>query len=99
MPSPEGTVAALSSASSTVFSIGIVFLGYWGVHQSTAWTLSDTLVTAFALAGFALLGAVPWMVTTPVEVRHEDRYVRIARRLFLAGVASIWCAVAISVIA
>ncbi len=30
MKFPAGSVQALSSAASTVFSIGIVFLGYWG---------------------------------------------------------------------
>ncbi|WP_165847930.1 hypothetical protein [Paraburkholderia lacunae] len=28
MPSPTGSVPALSSAAATIFSIGIVFLGY-----------------------------------------------------------------------
>jgi hypothetical protein len=53
MPSPTGSVVALSSAASTVFSIGIVFLGYWGVHESSRWAVSHVFVVGFALAGFA----------------------------------------------
>ncbi len=98
MPSPTGSVVALSSAASTVFSIGIIFLGYWGVHESTRWSIADVFVAGFALLGFACLGLVPWMATSPVEPETSDVKVRIARRLFLSGVTAIWFAVTLSII-
>ncbi|NPT44153.1 hypothetical protein GNZ12_32020 [Paraburkholderia sp. 1N] len=99
MPSPTGSVPALSSAAATIFSIGIVFLGYWGVHESAKWRLSEVTVVVFALVGFACLGLVPWMATRPVATETSDAGIRVARRLFLAGVAAIWLAVALSVVA
>ncbi|MBB5444522.1 MULTISPECIES: hypothetical protein [unclassified Paraburkholderia] len=98
MPAPTGSVPALSAASATVFSIGIVFLGYWGMYEPTAWHKADVVVFVLALAGFACLGLVPWMATSPVEPENSDSRVRIARHLFLAGVTAIWFAVAVSVI-
>jgi hypothetical protein len=99
MPSPTGSVVALSSASSTMFSIGIVFLGYWGIHEPTPWSRVDILIALFALTGFACLGLVPWMATSPVEPESSDARIRIARRLFIAGASAIWLAVATSVLA
>src|ERR1700761_6277835 len=98
MPSPTGSVPALSGASATIFSIGIVFLGYWGMYEETKWHVSDVLVFVFALLGFAFLGLVPWVATAPVEPDTSDSRVRIARHLFLAGVIAIWLAVTLSVI-
>ena len=98
MPSPTGSVVALSSASSTMFSIGIVFLGYWGIHEPSPWTRIDILITVLALTGFACLGFVPWMATSPVEPETSDARIRIARRLFIAGASAIWLAVAASVL-
>ena len=98
MPSPTGSVVAISSAASTVFSIGIVFLGYWGVHEGTRWTVLDMFIAAFALAGFACLGLVPWMATRSVEPDTSDAGIRVARRLFIAGVSAIWLAVAMSIV-
>jgi hypothetical protein len=98
MPSPTGSVPALSAASATIFSIGIVFLGYWGMYEPTKWTVGDIIVFVAALLGFACLGLVPWMATSPVEPETSDARIRVARRLFLAGVIAIWFAVAMSVI-
>jgi hypothetical protein len=98
MPAPIGSVPALSAASATVFSIGIVFLGYWGMYEPTAWRAADVVVFVLALAGFGCLGLVPWMATSPVEPETSDARIRVARHLFLAGVASIWLAVALSVV-
>src|SRR3954467_12741763 len=98
MPTPTGSVPALSAASATIFSIGIVFLGYWGLYEPTHWRVADIVVFVIALAGFACLGLVPWMATSPVEPETSDARIRIARRLFLTGVSAIWFAVAISVI-
>jgi hypothetical protein len=98
MPIPTGSVPALSAASATIFSIGIVFLGYWGMYEPTDWRVADIVVFVCALIGFACLGLVPWMATSPVEPDGNDVRVRIARHLFLAGVAAIWLAVSISVI-
>lgn len=98
MPSPSGSVPALSSASATIFSIGIVFLGYWGLYEPTKWRFGDVMVVVIALIGFGCLGLVPWMATSPVESETSDGRIRIARHLFLAGVLSIWLAVAASLI-
>ncbi|MFM0737410.1 hypothetical protein PQQ51_09225 [Paraburkholderia xenovorans] len=98
MRSPSGSVPALSAASATIFSIGIVFLGYWGLYDPTKWRVADIMVFIFALLGFACLGIVPWMATSPVSSEDNDSRIRIARHLFLAGVAGIWLAVALSVI-
>ncbi|GAB2899012.1 hypothetical protein GCM10027093_38890 [Paraburkholderia jirisanensis] len=98
MPSPQGSVTALSSASATVFSVGIVFLGYWGVNEASGWRPVDRVVAALALLGFALLGLVPWVATSPVEPDTSDAKVRIARRLFVFGVGSIWLAILVSVL-
>ena len=98
MPTPTGSVPALSAASATIFSIGIVFLGYWGLYEPTKWRVADIVVFVAALTGFACLGLVPWMATSPVEPENSDARVRIARHLFLTGVIAIWFAVATSVI-
>ncbi|AJZ63239.1 hypothetical protein [Paraburkholderia fungorum] len=98
MPSPTGSVPALSAASATIFSIGIVFLGYWGLYDQTKWQTSDVFVFLFAMIGFGCLGLVPWVATSPVEPETSDARIRIARHMFLAGVLSIWLGVAISVI-
>lgn len=98
MPSPSGSVPALSSASATIFSIGIVFLGYWGMYEPAPWRFADVVVVVIALIGFGCLGLVPWMATSPVETEASDARIRIARHLFLAGVLSIWLAVAVSLI-
>jgi hypothetical protein len=98
MPSPTGSVPALSAASATIFSIGIVFLGYWGLYEPTKWRPADIVVFICALAGFGCLGLVPWMATSPVEPENSDARVRVARHLFLTGVIAIWFAVAISVV-
>jgi hypothetical protein len=97
MPSPTGSVVALSSASATTFSIGIVYLGYWGIHEAVPWRFLDGVVVVLALAGFACLALVPWTATRPVEVETSDDGVRVARRLFLGGVSAIWLAVVLSV--
>jgi hypothetical protein len=91
-------VPALSAASATIFSIGIAFLGYWGMYEPTGWRVADIIVFVLALIGFGCLGLVPWMATSPVEPETSDVRIRIARHLFLAGVMAIWLAVAISVI-
>jgi hypothetical protein len=98
MPAPIGSVPALSAASATIFSIGIAFLGYWGMYEPTGWRAVDVIVFILALIGFGCLGLVPWMATSPVEPETSDVRIRIARHLFLAGVTAIWLAVAISVI-
>jgi hypothetical protein len=98
MPTPTGSVPALSAASATIFSIGIVFLGYWGLYEPTPWRAVDIVVIVFALGGFVCLGLVPWMATSPVVPENSDARVRIARHLFLVGVTGVWLAVAISVI-
>ncbi|WP_144109840.1 hypothetical protein [Paraburkholderia sp. BCC1886] len=98
MPSPTGSVAALSGAAATIFSIGIVFLGYWGLYEPTRWRVADVLVFVSAMIGFACLGFVPWIATSPAQTESDDKRVRLARHLFLAGVLAIWLAVALSVV-
>ncbi|MDQ7978322.1 hypothetical protein QYH69_13815 [Paraburkholderia sp. SARCC-3016] len=98
MPSPQGSVVAISSASATVFSIGMAFLGYWGINEPGGWTRADRLIAALALIGFACLGVVPWMATAPVEPDTPDARMRIARHLFMAGAAFIWIAIVVAVV-
>ncbi|HEY1998910.1 hypothetical protein [Paraburkholderia sp.] len=98
MHSPTGSVAALSSAAATMFSVGIIFLGYWGIHEASPWHIADVLVVALALTGFACLGLVPWVATRPVESDTSDAGMRVARRLFVAGMSGIWLAVALSLL-
>jgi hypothetical protein len=98
MPSPQGSVVAISSASATVFSIGMAFLGYWGINEPGGWTRTDRLIAAFALIGFACLGVVPWMATAPVGPDSPDAKMRIARHLFMAGAAFIWIAIVVAVV-
>jgi hypothetical protein len=97
MQFPAGSVQALSSAASTVFSIGIVFLGYWGVHEGSHWRSIDFSVAVLALAGFACLGLVPWLATTPPKHPDDESRIRVARHAFLAGVAALWLAIVVSV--
>jgi hypothetical protein len=99
MQSPAGSVQAISAAASTVFSIGIVFLGYWGVHESTQWRPPEMVVAALALFGFIFLGAVPWMATAPMRDPDDASMLRLARRSFLIGVIAMWLAVVVSLFA
>jgi hypothetical protein len=78
--------------------MGMAFLGYWGVHEPTPWHWTDRFVVFLAFASFAALGSVAWIVTTPVAEESAERVVA-ARRAFAAGVASIWLAIVIAVIA
>lgn len=98
MQSPTGSVVALSSAASTVFSIGMVFLGYWGITESTAWRLGDVVVAVLALGGFVCLGLVPWFATKPTERPDDESWLRVARRAFLIGVAAMWSAIVVSLV-
>ncbi|MFC0400338.1 hypothetical protein [Paraburkholderia rhizosphaerae] len=98
MLSPQGSVIALSSASATVFSLGIVFLGYWGITEPSGWTGIDRFIAGIALLGFAFLGLVPWMATSPVEPDASDAKIRVARRMFVAGVGFIWLAIVVAVV-
>ena len=93
MQSPTGSVVALSSASATVFSIGMVFLGYWGLHETGTWGPRDYFIVTLAMAGFACLGSVPWLATTPLKRADDEPGIRMARRMFVCGVSLMWCAV------
>jgi RsiW-degrading membrane proteinase PrsW (M82 family) len=96
MQSPTGSVVALSSAASTVFSIGMVFLAYWGLHESTKWRPIDVVVATLAIGGFVCLGSVPWFATKPSHEPDEASALRIARHAFLAGVSGVWLAIVVS---
>ncbi len=76
MKFPAGSVQTLSSAASTVFSIGIVFLGYWGIHEGSHWRSGDISVALLALACFECLGAVPWLATSPKEGPDDESRLR-----------------------
>jgi hypothetical protein len=97
MRSPAGTVEGLCTASATIFAVGIAFLGYWGFLEPTPWRSLDVLVVLAALGGFGALGLVPWIATAPAADDDETKLL-LARRAFLAGVAGIWLAVAISLL-
>lgn len=95
MQPPHGSIVALSSASATIFSIGMLFLGYWGFMEPPPWTIGDFCVVVPALMGFASLGLVPWIATTPVAAECDEK-VPLARHAFLLGVASIMAAILIA---
>ncbi|WP_031363806.1 hypothetical protein [Caballeronia sordidicola] len=97
MQFPAGSVQALSSAASTVFSIGIVFLGYWGIHEGSHWRSGDISVALLALAGFACLGLVPWLATSPTKRPDDEFRLHVARHAFLGGVGALWLAIVVSV--
>lgn len=98
MPTPQGSVPALCTASATMFSIGIIFLGYWGLQEGGEWTLADKFVAGLAIIGFAFLGLVPWMATSPVIPETSDAKIRVARIMFLIGVIAVWMAIVVSVV-
>ncbi|AVA24032.1 hypothetical protein [Rhizobium sp. NXC24] len=95
MRAPSGSVPGLCSASATMFAVGMAFLGYWGVYEPGGWDRSDLIVVVLALIGFAALGSVPWIVTTPVAEEGQEKIVA-ARRALLLGVALIWLSVLVS---
>ncbi|MBB3657650.1 hypothetical protein FHX15_002892 [Rhizobium sp. BK650] len=95
---PTGSVTGLCSASATMFAVGMAFLGYWGVYEQGSWHTTDYLVMIVAIIGFAALGCVPWIVTTPVAEDEADK-VAVARRAMALGTALIWAAVCITVFA
>jgi hypothetical protein len=95
MRAPQGSVNGLCSASAAIFSLGMAFLGFWGFTEAGRWALVDKFVAALALIGFASLGLVSWIVTTPVEREGQEKIVP-ARWAFAVGVAAIWLAVLLS---
>ena len=97
MHSPQGSVEGLCSASSTIFAVGMAFLGYWGFLEPTPWRPTDVAVAVAALAGFAALGLVPWIVTMPVVEEGQEQAV-LARRAFVVGVVALWFAVLFSLL-
>ncbi|WP_130620921.1 hypothetical protein [Dyella amyloliquefaciens] len=97
MRAPTGSVVGLCAASATMCALGMAFLGYWGVHEASAWHWTDVVAVALAFIGFAVLASTPWIVTTPVEHESEERIVA-ARRAFAIGTAAIWLAALITVV-
>jgi len=97
MRSPQGSIVGLCSSSATIFAVGMAFLGYWGFLEPTPWRPTDVMVAVLALAGFAALGLVPWIVTTPVAEESQEKTVP-ARRAFAVGVIAIWFAVLFSLL-
>ncbi|CAM2196636.1 hypothetical protein PXJ20_27900 [Paraburkholderia sp. A1RI_3L] len=98
MQFPTGSVVALSSAASTVFSIGMISLTWWGIHEPTPWRAGDVVVTLLALFGFACLGFVPWLATSPMRHEADESRVAIARRAFLAGVIAMWLSIVAAIV-
>ncbi len=94
---PAGSVTGLCSASATMFAVGMAFLGYWGVYEQGRWHVSDYLVVGLALLGFAALGCVPLIVTTPVADEAAEKVVE-ARRALALGIALIWLSLVVAVI-
>ncbi|AGS25457.1 hypothetical protein [Rhizobium etli] len=97
MRAPSGAVAGLCSASATMFAVGMAFLGYWGLYEAGGWRSADVLIVVLTLVGFAALGSVPWIVTTPVARDGEEK-VAAARRALALGVVLIWLSVLMSVL-
>lgn len=97
MRAPTGSIVGLCSASATMFAVGMAFLGYWGVHEPLPWHPRDIVVVTLAFTGFAALGAVPWIVTTPVA-SDADEKVPPARRAFGMGMILIWLSVFVAIV-
>lgn len=97
MRAPTGSIVGLCSASATMFAVGMAFLGYWGVHESSPWGPRDIAVVTLAFIGFAALGSVTWIATTPVAEEDAEKVVP-ARRAFALGVFLIWLSVLVSVV-
>lgn len=98
MRAPTGSIVGLCSASATLVAVGMAFLGYWGIHEPAPWHRSEVLVAVVSFVGFAALGAVPWIATTPVAEEAAEKIVA-ARRAFALGFASLWLAMVIAVLA
>jgi hypothetical protein len=68
---PQGSAQGLCSASATIFSLGIAFLGFWA-FQGTAgdlpWKQIHLFVLLPAIAAFVSLGLTPWLTT---RAQHE----------------------------
>lgn len=97
MRAPVGSVAGLCSASATMFAVGMAFLGYWGVYEPVRWGPADFVVVILAFIGFAALGAVPWIATTPVPDDGAEMIVA-ARRALALGFALVWLSVLVAVL-
>ncbi|RQZ82445.1 hypothetical protein DF053_30240 [Burkholderia cepacia] len=98
MQFPTGSVVALSSAAATMFSMGMLFLGYWGLHEPLPWRFGDYVVIVLALAGFACLASVPFLVTSPMKTAGDESRMLVARRVFLCGASAVWCAIVASLV-
>ena len=81
MQFPTGSVVALSSAAATMFSMGMLFLGYWGWHEPLPWRFGDYVVILPALAGFACLVSVPFLATSPMKTPDDESRMFVARRV------------------
>lgn len=97
MRAPSGSIVGLCSTSATMFAVGMALLGYWGVHEPVPWTWPDLLVVVLAFVGFAALGSVAWIATTPVPEESAEKVV-LARQALAVGVVSIWLAAIVAVI-
>lgn len=75
-----------------MFAVGTAFLGYWGLNNPGDWSWGDVAVVSLAFAGFAALGAVPWLATKPIKEGQQE-IVTTARQAFAVGVTLIWIAV------
>ena len=98
MRAPTGSIVGLCSASATMFAMGMAFLGYWGVHEPVPWRRLDIVIVTLAFAGFASLGSVTWIATTPVAADSDEKVIP-ARRAFALGVFAIWLSVLVAVLA
>ncbi|AIC29858.1 hypothetical protein IE4771_PB00127 (plasmid) [Rhizobium etli bv. mimosae str. IE4771] len=68
-----------------------------GLYEPGGWRSADLVIVVLALVGFAALGSVPWIVTTPVADDGEEK-VAAARRALALGVVLIWLSVLVSVL-
>ncbi len=44
-----------------------------GLYEPGGWRSADLVIVVLALVGFAALGSVPWIVTTPVADDGEEK--------------------------
>ncbi|WP_321787460.1 hypothetical protein [Burkholderia pyrrocinia] len=96
MQFPTGSVVSLGSAAATMFSIGMLFLGYWGLREALPWRFGGYVVIVPALSGFACLASVPFLATSPMKTPDDKSRMFVAWRVFPCGASAEWCAIVAS---